>query len=236
MKVASHFLWHCAPSDSASRQKAHLSGWSGVSSSPPAKTRCTLSSTPFLCASSARSALSSPPLLQSRCTLRSTRSTSIRVGSGIANPPLALQLPLLLLLLLALLLPPPPPPSAAPVGVPSAMMARAAGCGIPRGSPAPAAPPEAPALHPLTPAHHVYFARVREAEAAAAAEAAASDAYAAAAAASVSPSEPSSRRRGFASCIVPCLLGVLLGVCLTLSASLLLPRSSWPPAWTMDGT
>mmetsp|Transcript_42646 Transcript_42646/g.134666 ORF Transcript_42646/g.134666 Transcript_42646/m.134666 type:complete len:221 (+) Transcript_42646:593-1255(+) len=108
MKVASHFLWHCAPSDSASRQKAHLSGWSGVSSSPPAKTRCTLSSTPFLCASSARSALSSPPLLQSRCTLRSTRSTSIRVGSGIANPPLAL-LPLpLLLLLLALLLPPPP--------------------------------------------------------------------------------------------------------------------------------
>mmetsp|Transcript_11605 Transcript_11605/g.34710 ORF Transcript_11605/g.34710 Transcript_11605/m.34710 type:complete len:219 (-) Transcript_11605:599-1255(-) len=138
MKVASHFLWHCAPavdmartclgrvatraasrllqqrapSDSASRQKAHLSGWSGVSSSPPAKTRCTLSSTPFLCASSARSALSSPPLLQSRCTLRSTRSTSIRVGSGIANPPLALQLPLLLLLLLALLLPPPPPPSA----------------------------------------------------------------------------------------------------------------------------
>lgn len=73
-------------------------------------------------------------------------------------------------------------------------------------------------------------------ERAAAAEAAASDAYAAAAAASVSPSEPSSRRRGFASCIVPCLLGVLLGVCLTLSASLLLPRSSWPPAWTMDGT
>mmetsp|Transcript_38678 Transcript_38678/g.125504 ORF Transcript_38678/g.125504 Transcript_38678/m.125504 type:complete len:227 (+) Transcript_38678:766-1446(+) len=112
MKVASHFLWHCAPSDSASRQKAHLSGWSGVSSSPPAKTRCTLSSTPFLCASSARSALSSPPLLQSRCTLRSTRSTSIRVGSGIANLPLALPLPLLLplLLLLALLLPPPPPP------------------------------------------------------------------------------------------------------------------------------
>ena len=73
-------------------------------------------------------------------------------------------------------------------------------------------------------------------ERAAAAEAAASDAYAAAAAASVSPSEPSSRRRGFASCIVPCLLGVLLGVCLALSASLLLPRSSWPPAWTMDGT
>mmetsp|Transcript_46852 Transcript_46852/g.152008 ORF Transcript_46852/g.152008 Transcript_46852/m.152008 type:complete len:221 (-) Transcript_46852:385-1047(-) len=108
MKVASHFLWHCAPSDSASRQKAHLSGWSGVSSSPPAKTRCTLSSTPFLCASSARSALSSPPLLQSRCTLRSTRSTSIRVGSGIANLPLPLLLPLLLLLLLALLLPPPP--------------------------------------------------------------------------------------------------------------------------------
>ena len=73
-------------------------------------------------------------------------------------------------------------------------------------------------------------------ERAAAAEAAASDAYAAAAAASVSPSEPSSRGRGYASCIVPCLLGVLLGVCLTLSASLLLPRSSWPPAWTMDGT